>query len=54
MRSQLYKLSPADPSVLTITVLGLVLLVVASALRPAGKAAAVEPTTALLLLKPPE
>lgn len=47
MRTQLYKLSPSDPSVLAITAILLILLVVGSALRPAGNAASVSPTAAL-------
>lgn len=41
MHTQLYKLSPYDPGVLLSAAGGLVVLVVISALRPAGKAASV-------------
>jgi predicted permease len=47
MRTQLYKLSPFDPPVLAGAILALLLLVVASALRPVGKASSVSETTAL-------
>ena len=47
MRTQLYKVSSFDPPVLAITILALVLLVVASALRPAVKAASVFAATTL-------
>ena len=43
LRSQLYRLSPADPLVLAISAMALVLLVLTSALRPAFKASAVSP-----------
>ncbi len=44
LRSQLYKLSPADPVVLGLSAVGLLTLVLVSALRPAAKAAAISPT----------
>ena len=46
-RTQLYKLSPADPVVLASAAMGLVLLVVVSALRPAAKAASISPAALL-------
>jgi putative ABC transport system permease protein len=47
MRTMLYKLSPADPKVAAVTALALAALVIASALRPAGKAASVPASRAL-------
>jgi predicted permease len=47
MRTLLYKLSPSEPSVLAATMLALVLLVVVSALTPAGRAASVSTTSVL-------
>jgi len=47
MRTQLYKLSPADPAVLAVTILTLVVLVLVSALRPAAKAATISTAGAL-------
>jgi ABC-type antimicrobial peptide transport system permease subunit len=45
--TQLYKLSPADPVVLAVSAITLVLIVVASTLRPAAKAASISPTAIL-------
>jgi len=41
LRTQLYKLSPADPSVLAISAIALLLLVIVSVLRPAARAASI-------------
>lgn len=43
LRTQLYKLSPADPGVLSACALALLVLVAASALRPAARAASISP-----------
>jgi predicted permease len=45
LRSQLYKLSPADPRVLAATAAALLLLVLASAVRPAAKASSISPAS---------
>ncbi|MEX2264756.1 MAG: FtsX-like permease family protein, partial [Bryobacteraceae bacterium] len=47
LRTQLYKLSPADPLVLGASAIGLLFLVLLSALRPVAKAASVSPTAIL-------
>lgn len=47
LRTQLYKLSPADPLVLAVSAAALVVLVLLSALRPAAKAAGISPMAIL-------
>ncbi len=47
LQTQLYKISPADPSVLALSAVVLLFLVILSALRPFARAASISPAAAL-------